>query len=73
MNYYKFVGDEQAYGLTDILRYPGGSIICVPDIPSWTENNPVNWKELSKVDLLIEIHKGTPIFIYDGNWERTEL
>lgn len=67
MKYFKFIGDADVYGLVHALRFPGGAIVYVDGAKSWTAG--ASWKELSKVELLIELHKGTPVFHYQsGVW-----
>jgi hypothetical protein len=73
MNYYKYVGTRR-YDLLDELNAYANVIVCIVDSPTWTLTP--DWKQLSKVELLIELHKHTPVFKYDNKkckWIKVEL
>jgi hypothetical protein len=51
--------------------------IAVADFPLWAaKKEKEEWTEITKVELLIEIHRGTPVFKFNkaaGKWEPLDL
>jgi hypothetical protein len=75
--YTKYIGPEKdKYELVESLKQQAlkGTLICYEDAGREKSNGP-NWKEISKVEVLIEIGKGTPIFVLNDKrlWVKGEL
>jgi hypothetical protein len=77
--YTKWVGGADTTGITPRLADPikkYGTVICrEPDYYESEEHEASRWKPLSKVELLIEIGRGIPIYTWNGTsyWHRVKI
>jgi hypothetical protein len=78
MNYYRHSGSnaDLVDELRSILDAMGAKtfVVGIEHTPYWTTG--VAWTEISKVELLIELHRGTPVVRYnfaEGTWELLDL
>jgi hypothetical protein len=79
MRYYKWFGRVTDNMQGDIARYikKGSVVIALPDDELIGATEAYGWKELSKVDLLIELNRKTPILKYllesRGRWRKMRM
>jgi hypothetical protein len=75
MSYYKTTVKDVAELVKEIRKFmrplPVKTFaVAIDDMPSWTSTE--GWTEISKIELLIEINKGMPVFKFNfaaGKWE----